>query len=137
MASKILNPNNLPDSRIGKVGIGGAAFGVVASSYTRLRAGESFGTALTKGVAESALYAVAPTAMLFGQLGFMGARAGAKALTQKTRREVSTGPNFSYMDTQAAMTMRQASVQAIQGSKLNARNALGGEAALMHRGYKR
>jgi hypothetical protein len=34
------------------------------------------------------------------------------------------------MDTQRAQTMRQAAVQAIQGSKLNARSALGGEAQI-------
>lgn len=34
---------------------------------------------------------------------------------------------------EAAYTMRQRAVQAIQGSKLNARSALGSEASLMHR----
>lgn len=42
--------------------------------------------------------------------------------------------SFSYSDTEQAYTMRQAAIQAIQGSKLNARSALGGEARLMHRG---
>jgi hypothetical protein len=37
----------------------------------------------------------------------------------------------NYMDTQRALTMRQAAVQAIQGSKLNARSALGGEARIL------
>lgn len=34
---------------------------------------------------------------------------------------------------EAAYTMRQRAIQAIQGSKLNARSALGNEASLMHR----
>lgn len=36
----------------------------------------------------------------------------------------------NYMDTQRAQTMRQAAVQQIQGNKLNARSALGGEARI-------
>ncbi|MFS1019755.1 MULTISPECIES: hypothetical protein [Enterococcus] len=36
-----------------------------------------------------------------------------------------------YVDTQQAQTMRQAAVQQIQGNKLNARSALGGEARLL------
>lgn len=35
-----------------------------------------------------------------------------------------------YVDSQHAVTMRQAAVQQIQGNKLNARSALGGEARL-------
>ena len=41
-------------------------------------------------------------------------------------------PNMGvYFDTSAALTMRQAAVQAIQQSKLNARSVLGQEARLM------
>ncbi|MGG1071132.1 hypothetical protein ABE178_15030 [Priestia megaterium] len=38
----------------------------------------------------------------------------------------------NYVDTQRAQTMRQAAVQAIQGSKMNARSALGGEARILN-----
>ncbi len=38
----------------------------------------------------------------------------------------------NYVDTQRAQTMRQAAVQAIQGSKMNARSALGGEAKILN-----
>ncbi|MFE4029183.1 hypothetical protein ACFX4N_23800 [Priestia sp. YIM B13551] len=38
----------------------------------------------------------------------------------------------NYVDTQRAQTMRQAAVQAIQGSKMNARSALGGEAQILN-----
>lgn len=37
-----------------------------------------------------------------------------------------------YQDTRAALTMRQQAIAAISQSQLNARNALGGEAALIH-----
>lgn len=40
------------------------------------------------------------------------------------------GLGGGYVDTKAAQTMRQAAVQQIQGNKLNARSALGGEARL-------
>jgi hypothetical protein len=46
-------------------------------------------------------------------------------------RNASFGTAFNDSNGTAA-TMRQASLQAIQGSKINGRNALGGEAALMH-----
>lgn len=36
-----------------------------------------------------------------------------------------------FVDTRGAQTMRQAAVQAIQGSKMNARSALGGEAKIL------
>ena len=36
-----------------------------------------------------------------------------------------------FVDTRGAQTMRQATVQAIQGSKMNARSALGGEAKIL------
>lgn len=42
-----------------------------------------------------------------------------------------------YHDTQRALTMRQAAVQAIQGSKLNARSALGGEAQILNQNWTR
>lgn len=38
----------------------------------------------------------------------------------------------NYMDTQRAITMRQAAVQQIQASKLNARSALGNEAKILN-----
>lgn len=38
----------------------------------------------------------------------------------------------NYVDTQRAMTMRQAAVQSIQASKLNARSALGSEARILN-----
>ncbi|MGG0592517.1 hypothetical protein ABEY80_22030 [Priestia megaterium] len=43
----------------------------------------------------------------------------------------------SYEDTQRALTMRQAAVQQIQGSKMNARSALGGEARILSENFHR
>lgn len=44
-----------------------------------------------------------------------------------------------FMDTEQAATMRQAAIQQIQGNKLNARSALGGEARIFagNQGYLR
>ncbi|GLF89978.1 hypothetical protein Saga11_12370 [Bacillus safensis] len=41
----------------------------------------------------------------------------------------------SYQDTQRALTMRQAAAQAIQGSKMNARSALGGEVKIISQNW--
>ena len=48
---------------------------------------------------------------------------------QRSTRAFSHG----YQDTQAAYTMRQRSLQAINASRLNTRSALGNEAQYMHR----
>ena len=55
----------------------------------------------------------------------------------KYKQRVDTGLRSQYADTEQALTMRQAAVQAIQGNKMNARNALGGEAKMMHRSWHR
>lgn len=56
---------------------------------------------------------------------------------RKYQQRMQTGLKSTYTDSQQALTMRQAAVQAIQGSRMNARNALGGEASMMHRGWHR
>lgn len=45
-------------------------------------------------------------------------------------RQYSQQVGGQYMDTNQALTMRQAAVEQIQGNKLNARSALGGEARI-------
>jgi hypothetical protein len=111
----------------------------------RMLLGDKPGNAVGSAVRDAALLAVAPVAFslwqgasLIGGLAPTYQQAGT-ALQDKynMNRRAMSQPSFQYMDTQQASTMRQAAVQAIQGSKLNARNALGGEAALLHRGYKR
>ncbi|MFP3359475.1 hypothetical protein R0K17_19275, partial [Planococcus sp. SIMBA_143] len=42
-----------------------------------------------------------------------------------------------YMDTQRALTMRQAAVQSIEASKMNSRSSLGGEARILSNTWTR
>ena len=101
-------------------------------------------TSLAKGALEGAYFMMAPQLAIATQLVAPMTSAIVRAsynksrnMTDKRNQQLQPGTNFTYRDSNAAYTMRQASVQAIQGSKLNARNALGGEAALMHRSYVR
>lgn len=96
--------------------------------------------ALGISLVESAAYMVAPKLYLAARIGFPIARAAATAIplayqAKEARWNQFHKPNLGgdYTDTQQALTMRQAGVQAIQGSRMNARNALGNEAQLMHR----
>lgn len=99
---------------------------------------------ISKSVGTSAFYALAPpiiTGVLIAKDIAVGigslAYSGHKAFNNKLKERYQNGPRFSYQDTQQAATMRQAAVQAIQGSKLNARNELGNEAYMMHRAWSR
>jgi hypothetical protein len=132
---------------MGSLILGQIGFGVGLDTLTNVAlGGMPVEKAAGLAVRDAAVLAVAPGAywasMIFNQairpLAGAYLNAGPKIADQynKTRREMSK-PTFSYQDTQPAMTMRQAAIQAIQGSKLNARNALGGEAALMHRGFNK
>lgn len=123
------------------LGIGNAAFDLGGNVLANMLAGDNFGSAVAKGIPESMLWGAAPVAMgayTFAQIG-VAAVTGYSNLEKKMKSKYKdshkVGTNFTYKDTRQALTMRQAAVQAIQGSKMNARNALGGEAALMHRGY--
>lgn len=114
-----------------------AGFEILAGTHQ----GEGFGASLTKGIAVGfAEQIIGPfafgaiqTAALAPSLvkGYM--RLDDNLRSKRNTRLDSSNMNFSYEDTRAAYTMRQSAVQAIQGSKLNARSALGGEARLMHR----
>ena len=99
---------------------------------------------IAKSTASNAFYLLAPKAItgaLFAKdIGVMVGQAAYglhKTFNNKLEQKYQNGPRFNYQDTQQAATMRQAAVQAIQGSKLNARNSLGSEAALMHRAWSR
>lgn len=124
----------VPGGAISKTVLGMTAFDM----YGNVQAGDDIGTAGVKAGANYMLWAALPgpmTAFTFGP-----ALAGAAMQTgtfinkkqqwwnQQFRPGNTVGGN--YMDTQRAQTMRQAAVQAIQGSKLNARSALGGEAQI-------
>jgi hypothetical protein len=105
----------------------------------RMKEGESFGSAAVKEAGSWLLMETAPTlfwGVMAGQMaGALGTAAVAKYQERSAwlRQNTSAQPRFNYVDTEAAYTMRSAAVQAIQGSKLNARSALGGEARLLQR----
>jgi hypothetical protein len=127
-----------------RVGLGAVAADVALNSVFYSRQGNTLGTALLKGGLEGlyfgAMPALAMTTQVFAPAAsgiIRGAYAKSRSLTDSYNQQMRPASSFSYQDTQGAATMRQAAVQAIQGSKLNARNALGGEAALMHRSYSR
>lgn len=131
----------LPKPRVGAFGIGAdALFNTVRYKMQ----GHSMGGSLLRGGLEGLYFAAAPHLALTTQIGIPAMNAAirgtyrlSRSLTDRHNEQLRPGTNFTYRDTRAAATMRQAAVQAIQGSKLNARNALGGEAALMHKGYRR
>ncbi|UOE58226.1 hypothetical protein IRB79_26660 (plasmid) [Cytobacillus oceanisediminis] len=123
-------------SRVGKMAAAGFSLDAASNMYM----GDDVGTSLAKAGVTGAIFAsnpvLAPTLM-------MGSLAGeAYWGVQKFNMQKKSWWNAqyaynnqvggNYMDTQRAMTMRQAAVQAIQGSKLNARSALGGEAKIMN-----
>lgn len=116
----------------------GAFFGVDAAM--NMAGGDDIGTAAIKSAGTSLLFAsnpalmsaltIAPTAVQ----GVMGFQRGMQEKKDYWNSQMA-GSNVvggNFQDSQRAQTMRQAGVQAIQGSKLNARSALGGEAKLLN-----
>lgn len=117
--------------------MGGAAW-MGISTAMNVSGGDNLGTGLAKAGVETALWAYAPW--------IMGAHMAATTIPDLAisgqqwmrQREDAYKMNYyrgtvggNYVDTQRAATMRQAAVQAINGSKLNARSALGGEAKIL------
>ena len=118
---------------------------VLFTGIEMLTAKESLPSALGKGIVDSALWAVAPgimTGLVVGQMGYGLASSIIGSAEQKyhENRQLYSRLNQpfqnKFQDSQRAYTMRQAAVQAIAGSKLNARSAIGGEAKLMHRPWQ-
>lgn len=113
--------------------------------HQSMREGDSFGTGVGKAVFNFATDAVLGSwtwGLLAADVGYGVIQGGYNKIQERKnwmQQNYRVGPQFNYVDTEAAYTMRQAGVQAIQGSKLNARSALGGEARLMGRreGYNR
>jgi hypothetical protein len=81
------------------------------------------------------------TAHMIGQLGVQGYTAAYNWQRQKradwNNAHLQGMVGGNYQDSQRALTMRQAAVEAIQGSKLNARSALGGEARILNSNWNR
>lgn len=96
--------------------------------------GRSLGASLLKGGANFAAWTVAPKLMAGQQIGGMVVNGAKSAVNFRDQRgqQIALGSTSDvigggFNDTEQAQTMRQAAVQQIQGNKLNARSALGGE----------
>lgn len=106
-----------------------------------IASGQSMGTALKDAVIQGAAWTVAPEIMNAQMLYDLGSSIGPALVEKYKRDKFAWKEGFKhnmggrgFADTQASATMRQRAVQAIQGSRLNARSALGREASLMHQG---
>lgn len=114
---------------------------VMFGGFTMAMEGESPGRALVTGARDTILW----ESIGWPLMAVYGAGAIIDAGTSMVNRTINQGRQWNqlhrpqgttYMDTQKNLTMRQSAVQAISGSKLNARSAMGGEARLMHRSYR-
>lgn len=117
---------------------GGLAFGADVAANTYM--GDNLGTSVAKASVTGLMFASNPV-MATGLMGaglakdaYFGINRFNMQKKQWWNAQYATNNQVggNYVDSQRAQTMRQASVQAIQGSKLNARSALGGEAKIMN-----
>ena len=102
-------------------------------------------SAVTKEAVNTALWMTAPgvmaaaTAAPMIAAGVQGAyrfrRQRHEAITGQLNHATSGVVGGNFQDSEHAATMRQAAVQQIQGNKLNARSALGGEARIFSQRY--
>lgn len=130
-------------SKFGKMGPASLAFSGIDIA-TRMHDGDDFGTAVAKTAGSAVLWGIAPVSM-FAYTGITGAyNIGASYMNFRKRQvdwwrqqHIQGSLGGGYADTAQAQTMRQAAVQAIQNSKLNARSALGGEAQLFNQNQLR
>lgn len=134
----------LGGARTGMNAIPGGGFGKLTAGMTAMdmfsnvHNGDDVGTAAVKAGANYMLWSALPgpmTALTFAPMVASGAMKAGTFFNHKQQwwnqqHRPGNTVGGQYMDTQRAQTMRQAAVQAIQGSKLNARSALGGEAQL-------
>jgi hypothetical protein len=138
----ILNKLSQPLGKIPKGEVFGFAIGAGLDMMDSVSQGRGVGESAFKAVASGVMWnmiggGTATALMLAPVVPALASAVLAKNDQLASQHRMNRDPgnlNFSYTDTQQALTMRQAAVQAIQGSKMNARSALGGEARLMHRG---
>jgi hypothetical protein len=109
-----------------------------------MSAGDDAGTAVLKAGASTALWYTAPGIMTaysiasaVPQVASAGYQWYQKQQSWWSTAHLNGQVGGNYQDSQRALTMRQAAVQAIQGSKLNARSALGGEARILNNNWNR
>lgn len=122
---------------------GNVAFGVIDAGLN-MAGGDDAGTAVMKAGVSTALWYAAPGVMTAHMLATVGPAAAGAVHDWHRQKKAGWNNAFAkgtiggqYQDTQRAMTMRQAGVEAIQGSKLNARSALGGEARILSGNWTR
>ena len=126
---------------VGQMFLFGTAVDFVMNTAMGQSPVQGFKNALVTGIGYTALQAVAPGAM-WARLAYQAGKGLVKgyfALNRKASEKYRSrrdpgNMNWNFRDSEQAYTMRQAAVQAIQGSKMNARSALGGEAKMMHMG---
>ena len=130
----------------GSRGWGGAAGSTLAFGASFIpdillrQEGEGISDAVARGGMFSLAHSIAPRAFLPAAIGTAVAGPIVSAAADSYHRQESRWnqyfrPNIGgdYQDTEAALTMRSAAVQAIQQSKMNTRSALGTEGSMMHR----
>lgn len=122
---------------------GNIGFGVLDAAMN-MAGGDDAGTAVLKAGASTALWYTAPGLMAAYTAATtvpQAAAAGYQWYNQQkqwwNQQHLTGSVGGNYQDSQRALTMRQAAVQAIQGSKLNARSALGGEARILNQNWTR
>lgn len=133
--------NMAPNVKVAGPKLGGMFWMMsVPDAIMNVRNGDGYATGIGKAAATGLAWEMMPGMMLaFQAPELVGglAKAGVKWYeTSKANYRLSHYQGSlggGYRDTEQAATMRQAAVQAIQGSRLNARSALGDEARLMHR----
>ena len=119
-------------------GVGPLSFG--ADLISNVAAGDNLGTAAVKATATGILGAAAPTLFMTAMAAPAARDLGLWAFNFQREKQTYWNKQFTYnniiggnyVDTQRAQTMRQAAIQSIQGSKLNARSALGSEARILN-----
>lgn len=128
----------------GKLAVGGVFTAMQIKD--NMAQGDSFGTSAFKaGVYNMAMasHPLLTTAIQMAPLAVQGYsaattyRRGRAEELQAIKRGRNGTVGSGWQDTQQSLTMRQAAVQQIQGNKLNARTALGGEARIFGTSYYR
>jgi len=146
--ARFLKPSNMRGSKIKGMGsplsiLGGTSLAAL-DVKSNMANGDDFITASMKSTASAMLWSRFPLAMT----AVTAAQVMPQAISSYTQwhkdKEEWWNQQFhmgtlggNYVDTQRALTMRQSAVAQIQGSKLNARSALGGEARILSENYHR
>jgi len=129
---------------LAKFGIAGNGAFAMVDAGMNMAGGDDAGTAILKAGASAALWHTAPHVMAAYTAATTIPQVASAGYMWHQQRKQWWNKQFlhgtvggGYQDTQRALTMRQAALQEIQGSKLNARSALGGEAKILSNNWNR